>query len=151
MKKALMAVAAMMMMCVGMVGFSASDTYAEGIVKETLDSNCEKNLFGMKPWYAGLVVRVDGKCVVGTPAEGQTAAFVWTVILNILFDAFAVLGIVSTGFIILGGYWFLRSGGDPSFVERGKKTVQAAVVGTIIALVAALVTNLITTIIMSGR
>lgn len=127
------------------------NSYAEGVISQDVAKDCEKSIFGMKPWYAGLVTKDNTeRCVVGTPAKNKEAAFTWTVVLNVLFDLFAVLGLVSTGFIILGGYWYLRSGGDPMFVARGKKTIQTAVVGTVIALLSTLVTNLITTILTSS-
>ena len=143
-------------MVVAMVFASATGTmvYAEdgggtSVIEQDVAEECEKNIFGMRPWYSGLVTKVDDRCVVGTPKKDAMAAFVWVIILNILFDMFAILGLVSTGFIIYGGYWYLRSGGDPTFVARGKKTIQAAVVGMGIALLATLVTNLITTILLS--
>lgn len=127
-----------------------AETYAVSPITQTPAEDCEKTIFGMKPWYAGLVTKdKDDRCVIGTPNEEMMAAFVWTIILNILYDMFAILGVVSTGFIVYGGYWYLRSGGDPVLVARGKKTIQGAVVGTAIALLATLVTNLITTILLS--
>ena len=139
----------MVMFFAGAVG--VGEAYAdEGIITQETAEECEKNLFGMKPWYAGLVTKDgDGRCVVGTPNKDAEATFVWVIVLNILFDMFAILGVVSTGFIIYGGYWYLRSGGDPALVARGKKTIQAAVLGTGVALLSTLITNLISTILLS--
>ena len=142
---------------VGMMLVGASvpvDTYADGLLAQSrngAETKCDKSLFGMRPWYSGLTI-VDAKdrCVVGTPAEDKLAAFTWTIVLNVLFDMFIILGVVSTGFIILGGYWYLRSGGDPVFVARGKKTIQAAVVGTAVALLSTLIVNFITTILTNA-
>lgn len=139
-----------MMMVFGGVGI-VDDSFAAAV--DGYDKSCETSLVGMRPWYAGLVTRDNnGKCVIGEPVGGEEGlpAFVWTVILNVLYDMFAILGVVATGFIILGGYWYLRSGGDPTLVERGKKTLQAAIVGVVIALLSSLVTNFIITIIVNS-
>ena len=152
MKKSMVALGmAVAMIFAGVVG---PVVYAEdsqtSVITQDVAADCEKTIFGMKPWYAGLVTKdKDGRCVVGTPKQDAMAAFVWVIILNVLYDMFAILGVVSLGFIIYGGYWYLRSGGDPVFVARGKKTIQAAVVGTGIALLATLVTNMITTILLN--
>lgn len=138
----------------------AAPVYAEGVIEESRAgaSDCERGFFGMRPWYQGLTTKVDGKCVVGTPRtvdvvdedgkatgkkEAALAPFVWTIILNVLVDMFTITGLVSLVFLVLGGYWYLRSGGDAVLVARGKKTVQSAVIGVAVTLLATMISNLI--------
>jgi len=47
-------------------------------------------------------------------------------------------GIISIGFIILGGYQYITSGGSPEATKKATTTISWAVVGVIIAFTAAL-------------
>lgn len=138
-------------------GVPAGNAYAEGVIEESRSdtAKCEKGFFGMRPWYQGLTtVDRSGNCVIGTPktvnGEAALAPFIWTIILNVLVDLFSATGILSILFLIIGGYWYLRSGGEPALVARGKKTIQTAAIGTAIAVLATLVTNLLVTILINS-
>ena len=109
-----------------------------------VDTSCEKNLFGMRPWYAGLAVKVNGKCQVGTPAsDSEIPTFTWMIILNVMSDIFVAVGYLALAFVIYGGYMYLLSGGDTGKVAKGKKTLTAALVGLVIVLLASVIVNFI--------
>ncbi len=116
----------------------------EGEGNLTADENCETNLFGLRPWYAGLAVKNGNRCVVGQPASDEyIPAFVWTIILNVMADLFIVVAYVTIAFIIYGGYLYLLSGGDTGKVAKGKNTITAAAIGLIIVLLAQTIVNII--------
>ncbi len=161
MKKKVVCILGLMMLLV-VSGPVSGDVHAK-VISESRDGveKCEKSFFGMRPWYQGLVtVDSAGNCVIGTPkavASGNSkekktalAPFVWTIVLNVLVDLFTVTGLASILFIIIGGYWYLRSGGEPALVARGKKTIQTAAIGTAISLLATVATNLIVTILINS-
>ena len=108
-------------------------------------SECEKNLFGMRPWYAGLAVKSEsGACVVGTPAtDADIPTFTLIVVLNITADVMVATGYLALAFIIYGGYLYLLSGGDAAKVAKGKKALTGAIIGLVIILLASAIVNFI--------
>ena len=141
MRKKILALAVMLSMFMGALAPSGK-VFAEG---------CDNEFLGLRPWYYGLT---DESCNVKAPesdsldsAPETIATFVWTIILNILVDVFMVAGLVALGFVIYGGYLFLRSGGDVAFATKGRKTLTAALVGLLIVTLANVISRLIVTVI----
>lgn len=100
---------------------------------------------GFKAWYEGLCNDDSGE--IEQPAKGDEAdlaAFVWTIVLNIVFDVSLAIGYIAVGFVIYGGYLYIMAQGDPGKVAKGKKTLTSAVIGTVIALAATVIVNTIT-------
>lgn len=103
--------------------------------------NCNAPTFlGFKPWFEGLC---SGDAVQEPSSEDELISFVWTVILNVLFDLILAVGYLAVGFIIYGGYLYIISQGDPGRATKAKKTLTSAIVGTVIALVATVAVNTI--------
>lgn len=99
---------------------------------------------GFKAWYEGLC---NDSGEIEQPAKGDEAdlaAFVWTIVLNIVFDVSLAIGYIAVGFVIYGGYLYIMAQGDPGKVAKGKKTLTSAVIGTVIALAATVIVNTIT-------
>ena len=115
-----------------------------------IDTTCEKNLFGMRPWYAGLSVKdtQTNKCVIGTPDDdNEVVKMVWVIVLNVMVDISVIIGYLALGFVIYGGYLYILSGGDAGKVAKGKKTLLGAVIGVAISLLASVIVNTILAII----
>jgi len=140
---------------------------------------CATSFLGFRPWYQGLHVDIGlinpnaktgsydhnvRRCAVIPPcardASGasdlcpdgsvEITVFVWTVALNILFNLFLVVGYLSVGFLMYGGYSYMMAQGNQSKIERGKKTVTSAVIGTVIAVFATIISNTITAIVSNN-
>lgn len=47
---------------------------------------------------------------------------------------FVIIGIISVIMIIIGGYWYILSGGDPQKVKKAKDTILYAVIGVALSL-----------------
>lgn len=153
----------MMVAALGMTFVTGVDVYADSNCTEVQESEvieqdackeCSVHLFGMRPWYDGLQTKdSDERCVIGTPKTDEDgnglAAFIWTIVLNVLVDMFTLVGLASLLYMIRGGYWYMRAGGDPVLLARGKKTIQTAIIGTGIALLATMVTNFIIMVLQS--
>lgn len=68
-------------------------------------------------------------------------------VLNILF------GLVGAGavlFIVLGGFQFLTSAGNPKMAEKGKKTLLYAVIGLVVVVLATTIVNVVVKLITTG-
>ncbi|MBQ9016988.1 hypothetical protein IJ103_01955 [Candidatus Saccharibacteria bacterium] len=129
---------------------------ASAAAVENYDQGCseEAAFLGLRPWYYGLTVKKNNKCEVGSPIKSEgadgIAKFIWQIVLNVLIDLFIVAGVVSVGFLIYGGYLYLRSGGDPNFAAKGKKTITAALVGLAIVTFANVISQLISTVLSAA-
>ncbi|HUD06034.1 MAG TPA: pilin [Candidatus Saccharimonadales bacterium] len=66
-----------------------------------------------------------------------------TTISNILNLIFTIVGAVAFLFVILGGFKYVVSGGDPQSTAKAKNTIIYAAVGLIITLVASLIVNFV--------
>ena len=113
---------------------------------ETTGTNmCTTGSFlGFVPWYRGLTEERNGKCEITTPDGGDgITKLVVTIILNVTADLSLAVGYLAIGFIVYGGYLYIMASGDPSKVAKGKKTLQAAIIGAVIAIMASVIMNLI--------
>lgn len=123
------------LMVVMTVSFAAEPAAALG------GGNCGKKPFlGFRAWYEGLCKGDD----IAAPKKGDEddlAAFVWTIVLNVLTDISIGVGYLAVGFIIYGGYLYIMAQGDPAKMARGKKTLTSAVIGTVIAASAVVIVN----------
>jgi len=115
--------------------------------------NCgASNFLGMKPWYEGLCDGDSSSSNIVTPSEDGAngtmtiSAFVWTIVLNVLFDLMVVIGYIAVGFVIYGGYLYIMSQGDPTKAQKGKRTLMTAITGVIIAMGASVLVNTAVTI-----
>lgn len=158
MKKKILALALALAMFTG-VFVSSGDVFAADPPSNTSDSgSCSVEFLGLRPWYFGLdkINWMDGSCNIKAPqmsssdggdtAGTEIAKFIWMIILNVLVDLFTIAGVVALGFVIYGGYLFLRSGGDVAFATKGRKTLTAALVGLLIVTLANVISRLITTV-----
>ena len=107
--------------------------------------SCEKKFLGIRPWHAGL--EKDADCNIVSPAGGldgdKMAAFVWTIILNVLSTMFSLIGFVMIGVFAYGGIKQITSRGEPAMVVAGKKAMANGIVGLIIMLLAVVIVNTI--------
>lgn len=110
--------------------------------------NCEKRLFGIPPWYKGLteVTQSGGgdQCTIISPNQaGGLQSFITKIVLNIIEIGLVIVGYVAVFFILYGGFLFLTGGGNPSQIEKARKTILNAVIGLIISIGAVAIVNLI--------
>lgn len=112
--------------------------------------NCgAKAPLGFRAWYEGLCTGNKETDSILYPkndpadpeSDNEIVRFVWTIILNVLFDLMLVVGYLAMGFIIYGGYLYIMSQGDPARLAKGKRTLTAAIIGTVIAMVASVAVN----------
>jgi len=95
---------------------------------------------GLRPWYYGLT---DDSCNIKAPGKSdeELRSFIWRIVLNVMTDAFVIVGYVALGFVIFGGYKYLMSGGDPGKVKSGKTILTNGIIGFIIVLLATVISN----------
>ncbi len=108
---------------------------------------------GFRPWFDGLCEGSGDSATITSPEGTDEAigAFVWTIILNVLFDVLLVVGYLAVGFVIYGGYLYIMSQGDPGKAAKGKRTLMMAIIGVIIAMGSSVIVNTGTTILGIDR
>ena len=67
----------------------------------------------------------------------------FVVIQNILNATFGIIGVVAVIMVIIGGYYYMTSQGEPNRVQRGKNTILYGIIGLIICLSAFAIVNFI--------
>lgn len=137
-------------------GSGATTGNGTGSEIEKVPGGCGDRILGFRPWYDGICSMSGSEVVIDAPKKcdaGQTddptcgdaaiTTFVWTIVLNILFDVSLAIGYIALVMVIYGGYMIIMSQGDPSKMAKGKKTLMAAVIGTVIAVGASVIVNTI--------
>lgn len=97
---------------------------------------------GFRPWYAELCDGDNRTSEIRQPSnENETVAFIWTIVLNVLFDLFLAVGYLALAFVIYGGFLYIMAQGDPGRAAKGQKTLTAAVIGTVLTMGATVIVN----------
>lgn len=111
-------------------------------------SSCDGStaFFSLRPWYYGLTTPINGKCEIAKPDGSALPQFVWSIVLNILYDIMIMVGYIAIVMIAWGGYLYMFSRGLPDRAERGKKTLIAAVAGLAVAMLASVIMNTLVSI-----
>ena len=73
------------------------------------------------------------------------------IIRNLLSATFGVTGIVAVIMIIIGGFYYMTSQGEPQRVQRGKNTILYGIIGMIIVLSAFAIVNFVLDGILNSR
>ena len=96
------------------------------------------------PWYRGLVEKNGESCDITAPAgKDGVAKFIWTVGLNIVEILIQLVAYISVGYILWGGYTYIRTISNSSNIARGREMIQNAVIGLIISLLAVIVVSFV--------
>ncbi len=66
-----------------------------------------------------------------------------TLLANLLNLVYFVLGIVAVIFIIMAGYRYLTSNGDPAKAQKAMQTILYAVIGLVVVVAAFAITNFV--------
>ena len=140
MKKILAYFSIVLTLAFGAVTVAPNVAFADG---ECGNSNA---FFSLRPWYQGWTEMINGKCEIKKPAGSELPKFVWSIVLNILYDVMTMVGYIAIVMIAWGGYLYMFSRGMPDRAERGKKTLIAAIAGLAIAMLASVIMNTVVSI-----
>ena len=82
-------------------------------------------------------------CNVNIHDEESLKSGIWVIVSNIAVDISIIAAYLVIGYVIYGGYLYTFSGGDPSKVASGKKTLIRAFTGLAIVIAANVIFNAI--------
>lgn len=129
---------------------NTSGTGSTGSTSGGLTSTCGGSFLGFKPWYDGLCVKNGDQanmvpiCEKGSctdPNSKSLNVFIWTIVLNILFDISLAVGMITVAMVIYSGFLYMTSQGDAAKLMKGKKTLMSAIIGVVIAMGATVIVN----------
>ncbi|MBQ3430797.1 hypothetical protein IJG20_01675 [Candidatus Saccharibacteria bacterium] len=99
-------------------------------------------LFGLKSWYYYLDCTNGGKDVSSENFKGdKLATSVWTVVLTVLSDMFFLAGFLAIILIVVSGFNFITSAGDPGKATHAKSMLVGTIVGLLITVLAQVIVN----------
>lgn len=112
-------------------------------------SSCGGSFLGFKPWYDGLCIKNGNSADMVPICETDSCApnskslnvFIWTIVLNVLFDLGLAVGMIAVAMVIYSGYLYITSQGDVAKLAKGKKSLMSAIIGTVIAMGATVIVN----------
>ncbi len=93
----------------------------------TASAACTQRVLTFPTWYAGIV---DSRCNIRIR---QLNDF-WVIALNFVEILLQVVAYVAVGFLIWGGFKYMKSEGDPGKISEAKKAILNAIIGLVIAL-----------------
>lgn len=132
------------------LGLSAVTTSFNPVVsaapaKRVYVNDCKNQTFlTFKAWNAGLCDASGKEVGIDKLSDNSgLKGFIWTIVLNVVDDIFQLIGYVSAGFLIYGGYLWIFAQGKPEMITKGRQTITNAIVGLVIALFATLIVNVI--------
>lgn len=102
---------------------------------------CNDRLLTFPAWFKGLT---KDNCDIKSPSDaGGIQKFIWTIGLNIIEFLLQLVGYVSVGYIIFGGYKFMTSTGTSDGIAKARQTILNAVIGLIISIFSVGLVNII--------
>ncbi len=108
---------------------------------QTVHAACNDRLLTFPAWYKGLT---KDDCDVKSPADvGGVQNFIWIIGLNVVEFILQLVGYVSVGYIIFGGYKFMTSTGSSDGIAKARTTILNAVIGLIISLFSVGIVNIV--------
>lgn len=103
--------------------------------------SCASSLLTLPVWYRGLTVS-NSDCEVMLDDDPNAA---WIIALNLTEALLHVVGYVAGIFVLVGGFRYMTSTGEPDRIANAKKTITNAIVGLVIALFSVAIINFIVT------
>lgn len=108
-------------------------------------------------WYDGLLCPGDKGTVMspsdeylGSDTSGRLGRWVTIIAMNIVTMILFVVGYVSLGFIIYGGFKYMISGDSSSGTLAARKTITNAVIGLVLSIMSVALVSFIAGAITSG-
>ena len=93
-------------------------------------------IFGMDPWYSALECDGNGEIAQSNFQGDSLVSTILAVVAVVVKDALFLAGFIAVGFVMYGGFLMITSAGNPSGVEKAKKTISGAIIGLIISILA---------------
>lgn len=101
------------------------------------------SLFDFPVWYKYLQIttEVDGETVCSPQLTGL--ADVWLIVLAVVEILLRLAVLVAVAFVLIGGFKFITSRGNPDKIQSARNSVQDALIGLVIAIAASAIVGFV--------
>lgn len=101
--------------------------------------NCSSSFLGLPAWYKYL--ELNGDCDIVGPTKGSSDQIDWPKAAGYIGIAaveilLRIAALVAVAFVIIGGFKYITSQGEPENTKSARQTIQNGIIGLIIAMVA---------------
>ncbi len=97
-------------------------------IATTASAACtERAFFTFPTWYKGVT---DGDCNVNIDELNDF----WVIVMNFIEILLQAVAYVSVGYLIWGGFKYIKSEGEPNKISEAKGAIMNAIIGLVIAL-----------------
>lgn len=94
-------------------------------------AGCDAQFLTFPAWYNGLT---NSSCVPDISSTGGNfSKFVWKIALNIVNIMLQLVGYLSIGYLIYGGWKYLTSAGEPDMIKSGRSLILYSIIGLVIS------------------
>lgn len=108
---------------------------------QTAFAACNDRLLTFPAWFKGLT---DGNCNIKNPNDaGGLSTLIWTIALNVVEFCLQLVGYISVGFIIAGGFKYMVGAGSPDSIVKARKTILNAIIGLVISIFSVAIVNVV--------
>ena len=104
---------------------------------------CTETLLTFPAWYKGIMTPDPDCNIANTNDVGGLGKFIWTIVLNVIETLLQLVGYISVGFIIAGGFKYITSAGTPDGAVKARKTILNAVIGLALSLFSVAIVNVV--------
>lgn len=94
---------------------------------DTASAACPGQVFTFPTWYHGVT---NSKCEIKIDKLNDF----WVIVMNLIEILLQVVAYVAAGFVVWGGFKYMKSEGDPGKISEAKAAILNAVIGLVIAL-----------------
>jgi hypothetical protein len=126
------------------VASTGGATLAIAMPQTTMAACNPRPLLTFPAWYRGLT---KDDCTIKSPTDLDPKKglqiFIWTIVLNIIEIMLQLVGYISVGFIIYGGFKFITGTGTPDTVVKARTTILNAVIGLVLSIASIGIVNVI--------
>lgn len=125
------------------VAAEESPASADPTSQTATDCNKGSSFFGLPTWYKYLEFeQIEGTCSVKVDDKGQAVTLVLLAIGEIMLYVSGFLAVI---FVIVGGFKYIISQGEPQNIANSRKTILNAIIGLVIVLISAQLVKFIAT------
>lgn len=103
---------------------------------------CGETVLTFPAWYKGLTEPEPGCGIVDPNKVGGLTKFIGRIGLNVIEFMLQLVGYISVGYIIVGGYKYIIASGTPDKMAGARKAILNAVIGLAISIFSVAIVNL---------
>jgi len=94
----------------------------------TVAAVCKQRVFGFPTWYNGVVD--PSSCELNINELNDF----WIIVMNVVEILLITVAYVSAGYVLWGGFKYIKSEGDPGKISEAKMAIMNAIFGIVIAM-----------------